>query len=194
VPEPGAGEFDDVQLLVVGMNPSFREVEEGEPMVGPTFHEMRRGLGPLLDTTRIRKTNIFNCRTQKPGKTVEHVNRDPTAKEIKACAARWLVPELRAAAEAEDRGANITLWTLGKLAFDTVFQGKFGAFSGHKNSRGQRINRDKLSFRVLADRIEKWAHTAVKVRRCMSCGAELTEPRVRKCAACKLKAKEKKNE
>lgn len=190
--EPGGGRFDDVDLVVVGMNPSFREVEEGEPMVGPTFHEMRRGLGDQLDKTRIRKINVFNCRTQKPGRTVEHVNRDPTIAEAKACAKRWLVPELRAMAETERQGHEIHLWTLGKIAFDTVFQGKFGTFSGHKASRGQRINQLRLSYDVLASRIERWvAKSGVKIRVCMSCGLELTEPRVRKCSACKELAKAK---
>lgn len=192
VGEPGAGSFD-VDVVAIGMAPSFREVEEGQPMVGPTYHEMRRGLGDMLDRIKIRKTNVVNCRTWKPGKTVDRVNRDPTVRETKPCALRWLVPELRAMAEQERRtGKPVHLWILGGLAMEVVLQKKFGTFSGSKSSRGQRINRKNVSYDVLADRIEMWAtKTASKSRKkertCKECGEVLTQPRILKCAACKEK-------
>lgn len=184
---PVLGALDQCDLVVVGMAPSFREVDEGEPMVGPTFVEMRRGLGPLLDQIRLFKTNVVNCRTWKKGKTVDHVNRDPSAAEQKACTSRWLVPLLRRMAEVERGGKTIHLWIMGKLAFDAVLQGKYGTFSGSKSSRGQRINRHKVSYDKLADRIERWATKTArkKERHCMTCGEVLTKPRIRKCDACK---------
>ncbi len=179
--------FYEVDLVIIGMNPSFREVDEGEPLVGPTYVEMRRGLGPALETSVLLKLNYVNCRTWKKGKTVDFINRDPVAAEAKACALRWLVPILRTLAEAEREGATIHLWVLGQKAFDVVFQGKYGTFGGSKGSRGQRVNRRKETYDILADRIERWATkaTKAKTRHCTSCGDALTEPRVRLCQTCR---------
>ena len=196
--DPAALDPDDflkVQLVVIAMAPSFREVDQGEPLVGPSFVEWRRGLGPILDTIVLVKLNYVNCRTWKPGKTVDFVNRDPRAEEAQACTLRWLVPLLRTLAEAERRGAEIHLQVMGQKAFDVVFQGKYGTFGGSKGSRGQRMNRRKESYDVLADRIERWATktSRKKDRQCMYCGALLTEPRVRMCPDCRaLKPVERK--
>lgn len=186
-------DFVGIKLVVVGMSPSFREVDEGEPFVGPSLVEWRRGLGPFIDTIQIFKTNYMNCRAWKPGKTVDYINRDPKADEAKACSVRWLVPILRAMAEAErHHHQNIMLHVFGQKAFDVVFQGKYGTFGGSKGSRGQRMNRRKESYDVLADRIERWATKATrkKERYCKDCNVPLTVPRVRLCPDCK-KGKEK---
>lgn len=180
--------FQHIDLVIIGMAPSFREVDEGQPLVGPTFVEMRRGLGPLLDTIAMVKLNYTNCRTWKPGKTVDFINRDPLAIEAKACALRWVVPILRAMAEAESRyNKTIVLWVMGQKAFDIIFQGKYGTFSGSKGSRGARLNRRQESYHVLADRIETWALKSgrKKDRKCMYCQTPLAEPKVRMCPECR---------
>ena len=180
-----------VDLVIIGMAPSYREVDAGEPLVGPSFVEMRRGLGPMLDSTVLFKMNYVNCRTWKPGRTVDYINRDPKASEAKACALRWLVPILRVMAQAETEGANIHLWVLGQKAFDVVFQGKYGTFGGSKGSRGQRMNRRKEGYDVLADRVERWAtkETRKRQRFCKDCNLPLMEPRVRLCPLCQEKKK-----
>ena len=183
--------LSDLDLAIIGMAPSYREVDEGEPLVGPSFVEMRRGLGPAMDEARILKLNYVNCRTWKPGKTIDFVNREPTALEAKACSSRWLIPILRALADEEDSrigsGFVIHLWVLGQKAFDVVFQGKYGTFGGSKGSRGQRINRRQESYSILADRIEKWVTKNKKTRFCKDCQTKLMEPRVRMCPECREK-------
>ncbi len=195
--------LSDLDLAIIGMAPSYREVDEGEPLVGPSFVEMRRGLGPAMDEARILKLNYVNCRTWKPGKTIDFVNREPTALEAKACSQRWLIPILRALgvaerpAEYEERDGGyreniaepnpIHLWVLGQKAFDVVFQGKYGTFGGSKGSRGQRINRRQESYSILADRIEKWVTKNKKTRFCKDCQTKLMEPRVRMCPECREK-------
>lgn len=73
---PGDGPRD-ADILVVGQNPGQQEDRYGKPFIGPSGKILKpqlakAGLGP-----KIRYTNVVRCLT--PG------NREPTAKEIKAC-------------------------------------------------------------------------------------------------------------
>lgn len=67
----------DAEILVVGQNPGAQEDRRGKPFIGPSGQILKpqlakAGLGP-----KIRYTNIVRCLTPE--------NREPTAKEIKAC-------------------------------------------------------------------------------------------------------------
>jgi DNA polymerase I len=68
----------DADILVVGQNPGGQEDRQGKPFIGPSGKILKAqiakaGLGEL----RVRYTNIVRCLTPD--------NREPTAKEIKAC-------------------------------------------------------------------------------------------------------------
>ena len=184
--EPTAADFKGVKLVVVAMAPAFNEIEEGEPLVGPSFHEIHRAMGDHWNPRTIVKLNYVNCRTHRPGKTVDYVNRTPTAAEAKDCTPRFLIPFLRAMAEAERQGETINLWVLGQDAFKVVFQDHYGSFSGSKSSRGQRLNRELHTYDHLADRIEKWTtKSRKKERKCIRCNQPITLPRIRICPTCR---------
>jgi len=55
--------------------------------------------------------NLVQCRTKKPGAGGAAINRDPTAKEIRECAKRFLWPEL-----AETKALVVV--PLGQLAYE----------------------------------------------------------------------------
>ena len=183
--EPTASDFKGIKLVVLAMNPSEQEIEEGEPLVGPSFQQIYRAMGSSWNPSETVKLNYFNCRSWRPGKTKDFVNRNPTAAEAKDCATRFLVPFLRAMAEAERQGETILLWVMGNEAFKVAFQDHYGTFSGSKSSRGQRLNRKNHTFDKLADNIEKWAVKSRKLRLCIRCNQPLTLPRIRICPTCK---------
>jgi DNA polymerase I len=77
---PGDGPRD-AEILVVGQNPGQQEDRHGRPFVGPSGKILKpqlakAGIGTLFGP-KVRYTNVVRCVT--PG------NREPSAKEIKAC-------------------------------------------------------------------------------------------------------------
>ena len=77
---PGDGPRD-AEILVVGQNPGSQEDRQGRPFVGPSGKLLKAqlakaGLGEGSGL-KIRYTNVVRCVTEG--------NREPTAKEIKAC-------------------------------------------------------------------------------------------------------------
>jgi DNA polymerase I len=68
----------DADILMVGQNPGGQEDRRGKPFIGPSGHILKSQVVKAgLDTLKVRYTNLVRCLT--PG------NREPTAKEIKAC-------------------------------------------------------------------------------------------------------------
>lgn len=107
----------DAELLVVGIAPAEEEERQGIPLVGPSGKKVHLAIDWARErrALKIRKMNIVNCRTRKPGLTRSWINRDPTAAEYRACAERWLIPELR-----KTRAKSILL--LGQLPFDFLLK------------------------------------------------------------------------
>jgi DNA polymerase-1 len=69
----------DAQILVIGQNPGQQEDRDGRPFIGPSGKLLKSQLVKAgLDTQTIRYTNLVRCLTPD--------NREPTAKEIRACA------------------------------------------------------------------------------------------------------------
>ena len=147
----------NAQLLVVGIAPAEAEELQGIPFVGPSGKKAEiaiewaessaRKLG-LTGPLRIRWMNMVNCRTRKPGKSKSWINRDPTAAEFRACAQRFLLPELRFTTAR-------AILILGQLPFDLIVKPLgvrqhalpkthhkyiFGLCMGHRNS----INRSLI--------------------------------------------------
>jgi len=68
----------NADILVVGQNPGQQEDRRGIPFIGPSGQILKAQLAKAgLTTASIRYTNAVRCVT--PG------NREPTAKEVKAC-------------------------------------------------------------------------------------------------------------
>lgn len=68
----------NADILVVGQNPGQQEDLKGRPFIGKSGHVIKTQIAKAeLDNLRVRYTNVVRCVT--PG------NREPTAKEIKAC-------------------------------------------------------------------------------------------------------------
>ncbi len=107
----------DAQLLVIGIAPAEVEEQTGIPLTGPTGKKVDIAINWALGgrPIRIRKMNIVNCRTCKPGLSKSRINRDPTAAEFRECAQRWLLPELRTT-----KAKAILL--CGQLPFDLVLK------------------------------------------------------------------------
>lgn len=107
----------DCDLLVIGIAPAEEEEIQGRPFVGPSGKKARIAIDWAAEgrPLRVRWLNIVNCRTRKPGLSQRWINRDPTAAEFRACAGRWLVPELRST-----QARAILL--LGQLPFDLVLK------------------------------------------------------------------------
>ncbi len=193
VKHPGGGSWDQVDLLVIGWYPAEDEEEAQEPMVGPSTFDWRRAITEykrIAGVRRVRKLNVCNCRTTAPGKTKRRINRDPTAAEMKACASRWLVPELRSAPD------DVSIVTLGGNAYDFTFgvkhHGKF------KDSRGNRVLRGKLMPKDLADRLEARLKGTIKKKannlnwRHCACGRILKKGK-KKCVKCRKPSSTKKS-
>lgn len=108
----------DANLLMIGIAPGEDEVAKGEPFVGPSGFKVHTAITWALDGRSgliIRKLNCVNCRTYKVGLGGGFVNRDPTAREFKECAKRFLLPEIR------KTKAKVVL-TLGQYPFDHLLQ------------------------------------------------------------------------
>jgi uracil-DNA glycosylase len=77
---PGDGP-KDADILIVGQNPGQQEDREGRPFVGPSGKILKAQLAKAelgtLFGPKVRYTNVVRCLTPD--------NREPTAKEIKAC-------------------------------------------------------------------------------------------------------------
>src|SRR5580658_4803399 len=68
----------DAEILVVGQNPGQKEDRQGRPFIGPSGLVLKTQLHKAgLGVHRIRYTNVVRCLTPD--------NREPTAKEVKAC-------------------------------------------------------------------------------------------------------------
>jgi hypothetical protein len=188
--EPGSGRWD-IDLYILAIAPASWEVDENEPLVGPSGSWVSRGLAAvgLRRPLKIRKANLVNCRIVRPGKG-GLVNRSkPTIKEARECASRWLLPELKALAEHERStlATNFVFWSLAQATFDIIFR-KHGVFG---KSCHQRLQRDpkKRSFHVLAGDLERWIekgkrYAKKKDPKCLDCGVEITRPK-RKCDKCR---------
>lgn len=107
----------DAQLLLIGIAPGEDEENKGIPFVGPSGHKIHTAIGWALEgrSLRIRKLNAVNCRTKKLGLYKSFVNRDPTAREYRECAKRFLQPELQ-------RTKAKVILTLGQFPFDRLIQ------------------------------------------------------------------------
>ncbi len=107
----------DAQLLMVGIAPGEDEERKGEPFVGPSGHKAKTAITWALDgrELKVRKLNAVNCRTTKTGLGGYRINRDPTAREYRECAKRFLLPEL------EKTQAKAIL-VLGQYPFDMLLQ------------------------------------------------------------------------
>jgi len=74
---PGDGP-KDADILIVGQNPGQQEDRQGRPFIGPSGKLLKSQVAKAgLDALKVRYTNIVRCLTPN--------NREPTAKEIKAC-------------------------------------------------------------------------------------------------------------
>ncbi len=90
----------EANMLLVGIAPSYQEVANGKPLVGPAGRKVDAAIKWALATLKrveteltVRKTNLVRCRTTQPGKK-GIVNRDPTKNEIAHCTSRHLINEL----------------------------------------------------------------------------------------------------
>jgi uracil-DNA glycosylase family 4 len=108
---PPAGPLD-ADLMVVGMSGGEEEEERGEPFVGPSGRKLKVALEVMAAgrPLRVRKYNLVNCRTKRKGLQGDFINRDPTAKEIRECTRRWLLPELLT--------TSALVVPLGQMAYD----------------------------------------------------------------------------
>jgi uracil-DNA glycosylase family 4 len=81
------------------MAPGPEEVRAGQPLVGPAGRKWEAAKSwstrQADKSIHIKKMNLVQCRTQRPGLTQPLVNRDPTKAEIRECAKRFLSPELK---------------------------------------------------------------------------------------------------
>lgn len=125
----------DADLLMVGIFPAEDEERKGEPFVGPSGHKVMTAINWARGSRilKIRKLNAVNCRTKKPGQYKDFINRDPTIREFRECAKRFLLPELKVTK------AKVIL-VLGQLPFDFLLAG-----AGIKHHGLRRIN-SKYTF------------------------------------------------
>lgn len=123
---PGDGPRD-ADILVVGQNPGQQEDRRGRPFIGPSGVLLKGQLskaglvGP--DGLKVRYTNAVRCLT--PG------NREPTAKEVKACK-----PYLEAEIKLIDPKYVVPL---GALATKAVARAKVSTSHGQMIEQGDRI-------------------------------------------------------
>jgi len=107
----------DADMLMIGIAPGEDEERKGEPFVGPSGHKAHTAITWALEgrEIKIRKLNAVNCRTKKQGLYKSFINRNPTAREYKECAKRFLLPELQ-------RTKAKAILTLGQFPFDMLLQ------------------------------------------------------------------------
>lgn len=68
----------DAEILIVGQNPGKQEDRKGRPFIGPSGHILKAQVAKAgLNELKVRYTNVVRCLTPD--------NREPTAKEVKAC-------------------------------------------------------------------------------------------------------------
>lgn len=101
---PTLADWRDPKVLLVGEAPGEDEVREGKPFVGKSGKKLEKLLGDVY-----RQAVITNCVLCHPPK-----NRDPHAKELKACK-----PHLTELV----REAN-TIYCIGRIAFERLFPGE----------------------------------------------------------------------
>lgn len=115
VPPHGSKAAD---ILTIGIAPGEAEEIRGVPLVGPSGRIYHAAIdwaaGEIKFKPKIRKLNLVQCRTVKPGVSKDRVNRDPTKHEISECRKRFLDPELA-------RFKGRVIQTLGQLAEEIVF-------------------------------------------------------------------------
>lgn len=127
---PPSGSLN-ADLMIVGISGGEEEEVRGEPLVGPSGRKLLRALTCALDgrSLRIRKYNVFNCRSIKVGMQGKIINRTPpTAREMRACCERWLFPEL-----AKFKGKLVLL--LGTDVYKFLLKNRFDVFGkamGHR--------------------------------------------------------------
>jgi len=107
--------------------PGSQEELTGVPLTGPAGRMLFTPLRRWVPESAVSRINLVNCRTTRPGLTRDRVNRDPTAREIAACARRIVVPYLR-------RSPARHVLLLGDLVYRTcVGLGNFGSEAvGHR--------------------------------------------------------------
>lgn len=122
-------------LLLVGMSGGEEEEEKQEPFVGPSGRKLSVALSVMIEGRKltVRKYNLVNCRTKRRGLQGEFINRDPSAKEIKDCTRRWLLPEILS-------HPPKVLLPLGQMAYDFLT-----FFTPEKKGEISSPVRDKLS-------------------------------------------------
>lgn len=121
-------------LILIGISGGDEEEVRGEPLVGPSGRRAARTLAYYMKVHGIkkldvRKYNVFNCRSLAVGKQGRIINRTPpTVTEMRACASRWLLPELR------KTEAKVIL-CLGSDAYKFLLKNRFDVFGkaiGHR--------------------------------------------------------------
>ena len=124
-------------VLVVGMAPGAEEVKRAQVLVGPSGRILTSAFNVAgLSREYIRKLNLVQCRTSRPG-VGGLVNRDPLKAEVDYCRQHFLDPELRAFRERD--GAIVIL--LGGLVYRHVTNEAFGSFA---EARGHRFELEEL--------------------------------------------------
>lgn len=133
---------EDAQLLVIATSGGEEEERRGIPLVGPSGKKIHLAIDWAAENRplKIRKLNMVNCRTKKPGISRSWINRDPTAMEVRACVERFLVPELK-------KTKAKAILVVGQIAFDfylrklgielhnlpRINKYTFGLCMGHRN-------------------------------------------------------------
>lgn len=126
----------DAPLMLIGISGGTEEEDRGEPLCGPSG----RKVGAVIrwaaeemgvSSLPVRKYNVYNCRGTSTGFQGRIVNRKSggmTVKELRACASRWLFPELM------KTKAKVVL-VLGTEAYAFLLGKRFDAFvkaAGHR--------------------------------------------------------------
>lgn len=126
------------ELMVIGQSPGKKEVELGEPFIGPSGDLVALLLSEvLLDRSEIYIANTLKC--HPPG------NRPGLPKEITTCYNMWLKQEI------EFVNPKVIL-TLGRDAWQSVI-GQFPKAAeklpwGHGNHYTRKVNGQKRSYLV----------------------------------------------
>lgn len=120
----------DAPLMLIGITGGVEEEERGEPFVGKSGRKIKAVIRWAVEefgskSLPIRKYNIYNCRATTTGYGGRIVNRKSggmTVREMKSCASRWLLPELR------KTKAKVVL-VLGTEAFSFLIGKRFDNFN-----------------------------------------------------------------
>lgn len=123
----------EAPILAVGMAPGGEEERRQVPLVGPSGRMFHTALHLANYRGPIRKLNLVQCRTVRPGLSRQYVNRDPRKAEVEFCRKIFLDHEL--AAFKARQGPILIM--LGGLCFDHINQDTFGSFA---QARGHRLD------------------------------------------------------